>query len=297
MKETKALAAAALTIVLWSSAFPGIRAALAGYAPGELVLLRFLIASAALGLLALVTRMPAPRLSDLPGMLLLGLVGIGAYHTALTFGQQSISSGAAAVAISMTPVFMALLGTLLLGERLTALGWFGTGLSFAGIAIVSFGESGSLKWSNGVSLVIVAALATSLYFVLQKPYLKRYSPLQMTTIGIWAGTAVMACIWLPGLARSVQHAAAGPTIAVIYLALLPGTIGYITWAYALSRIPASILGNAIYLEPPIATLIGFLWLGELPSALTMLGGAITIVGVLVSSIWGRASDRIVDTAF
>jgi drug/metabolite transporter (DMT)-like permease len=119
----------------------------------------------------------------------------------------------------------------------------------------------------------------------------------MTTVGIWAGTAVMACIWLPGLARSVQQAATGPTIAVIYLALLPGTIGYITWAYALSRIPASILGNAIYLEPPIATLIAFLWLGELPSTLTLLGGAITIVGVLVSSIWGRASVRIVDTAF
>ncbi len=292
MNEPRALAAAAITIVLWSSAFPGIRAALAGYSPGELVLLRFLIASAALGILALVARMPLPRPADLPGMLLLGLVGIGVYHTALTFGQQSISSGAAALVVSMTPVFMALLGRFLLGERLTALGWFGTGLSFAGIVIVSFGESGSLRWSNGVSLVLIAALATSVYFVLQRPYLKRYSPLQMTTIGIWAGTAVMACIWLPGLARSVHQAAIGPTVAVIYLALLPGTIAYITWAYALSRIPASILGNAIYLEPPIAIVIGFFWLGELPSTLTMLGGAIAIAGVLISSVWGRASDQI-----
>jgi drug/metabolite transporter (DMT)-like permease len=161
MKEPKALAAAAITIVLWSSAFPGIRAALAGYSPGELILLRFLIASASLGVLAVATRMPVPRLADLPGMLLLGLIGIGVYHAALTFGQQSISSGAAALVVSMTPVFMALFGTLLLGERLTVLGWLGTGLSFAGIVVVSFGESGSLRWSNGVSLVILAALATS----------------------------------------------------------------------------------------------------------------------------------------
>lgn len=285
--DLKALAATAVSLVLWASAFPGIRAGLAGYPPGDLVLLRFLIASASLAAWALISRMSMPRLKDVPGMVLLGLLGIAGYQIALTFGQQTITAGAAVLIVTLTPVCMALFGTILLGERLTLVGWLGTLISFAGIAVVSFGESGGLRWSNGVTLVLLATLATSLFFVLQRPYLRRYSPFQMTAIGIWAGTALMAALWLPGLARAVQQAPLAPTLAIVYLGVLPGALAYVTWAYALSKMPASLLGNSLYLEPPIAIAIGFFWLGELPSALTILGGAVAIGGVVISSFWGR----------
>jgi drug/metabolite transporter (DMT)-like permease len=286
--DTKALAAIAISLVLWGSAFAGIRAALAGYPPGELVLLRFLIASAALAVWALISKMPVPRLRDLPGMAALGLLGIAGYQIALTFGQQTITAGAAVLIVTLTPIFMALFGTVLLGERLTLLGWLGTLISFAGIALVSFGESGGLKWSPGVTLVLLATLCTSLFFVLQRPYLKRYSPFQMTAIGIWAGTALMAALWLPGLIPAIRHAPPAATMAIVYLGVLPGALAYVTWAYALSRVPASLLGSSLYLEPPIAIAIAFVWLGELPVSLTILGGAIAIGGVVISSVWGKA---------
>lgn len=288
--EPKALAAAAISLVLWASAFPGIRAALTGYQPGDLVLLRFLIASASLGLWALISKMPLPALRDLPGMGALGLVGIAGYQIALTFGQQTITAGAAVLIITLTPVCMALFGTILLGERLAIFGWLGTFISFAGIAIVSFGESGGFHWSKGVTLVLVATLATSLFFVLQRPYLRRYSPFQMTAIGIWAGTALMAAIWLPGLTQAIRHAPLAPTLAIVYMGVLPGALAYVAWAYALSKMPASLLGNSLYLEPPIAIAIAFVWLGELPSVLTILGGMVAIGGVLISSFWGRAVE-------
>jgi drug/metabolite transporter (DMT)-like permease len=285
--DSRALAATATSLVLWGSAFAGIKAALPSYPPGELVLLRFLIASASLLAWALISKMPMPRIRDLPGMACLGLVGIAGYQIALTFGQQIITAGAAVLIITLTPVCMALFGTFLLGERLTLLGWLGTLISFAGIALVSFGESGGVKWSPGVTLVLLATLAASLFFVLQRPYLKRYSPFQMTAIGIWAGTALMAALWLPGLIPAIRHAPLAPTLAIIYLGVLPGALAYVTWAYALSKMPASLLGNSLYLEPPIAIAIAFVWLGELPSALTILGGVVAIAGVVVSSFWGR----------
>jgi len=68
IQNLKALAAVAISLVLWASAFAGVRAALTGYPPGDLVLLRFLIASACLAVWALVSRMPLPRLRDLPAM-------------------------------------------------------------------------------------------------------------------------------------------------------------------------------------------------------------------------------------
>ena len=290
--DSKALAATAISLVLWGSAFAGIKAALLSYPPGELVLLRFLIASASLAAWALLTKMPMPKLRDLPAMAALGLIGIAGYQIALTFGQGTITAGAAGLIITLAPLFMALLGRLFLGERLAITGWLGMLVGFAGVAVVSFGESGGkISWSPGVGLVLFATFASSVFFVLQRPYLERYSPFQMTAIGIWAGTALMAALWLPGLVQAVRHAPLAPTLAIVYLGVLPGALAYVTWAYALSKMPASLLGISIYLEPPIAIAVAFVWLGELPSALTILGGVIAIGGVMISSFWGRGAAR------
>lgn len=286
--DVKAMAAIAISLLLWGSAFAGIRAALAGYPPGELVLLRFLIASASLAIWAVISKMSMPKLIDLPAIAGLGLIGIAGYHIALTFGQQTITAGAAGLIITLAPLFMALLGTILLRERLAIYGWLGMLVGFAGVAVVSFGESGeTFRWSPGVTLVLFATFASSVYFVLQRPYLKRYSPFQMTAIGIWAGTALMAAIWWPGLIPAIRHAPLAPTLAIVYLGVLPGALAYVLWTYALSKVPASLLGNSIYLEPPIAIAVAFVWLGELPSALTILGGVIAIGGVVISSLWGK----------
>jgi drug/metabolite transporter (DMT)-like permease len=53
--------------------------------------------------------------------------------------------------------------------------------------------------------------------------------------------------------------------------------------------PAALLGNSLYLEPPIAIAIAFVWLGELPATFTFVGGIIAIAGVVISSLWGKAS--------
>ena len=288
MPDARTLAAVTVTVVLWSSAFPGIRAALTGYEPGHMVLLRFLLASVALGLLALATRLPVPRVQDLPGIFGLGLIGIGVYQAALTFGQQTLTAGAAALVVALTPVLMALLARLFLGERLTLWGWAGTALGFLGVALLAVGETGAVSLGAGVPLVLLAALATSVFFVLQKPYLGRYSALQFTTYGIWAGTVVMAGLWWRGLADAVTAAPLDATLSVVYLALFPGMVAYITWAYALARAPASILGNVIFLEPPLAMAIAYVWLAELPSLLAVVGGLIALAGVAIVSTKGQA---------
>ena len=287
MMDVRTLSAVTVTILLWSSAFPGIRAALEGYDPGHMVLLRFLLASAALAVWAAITRMPIPSRRDLPPILALGLLGIGVYQTALTFGQETVSSGAAALIVALTPMIMALLGVMFLKERLTLWGWVGVALGFAGVAVLTIGETEDVTFGAGVPLILLAAFATSIFFVLQKPFLARYSPLQITACGVWAGTLVMAVLWWPGVIDAVTDAPRATTLSVVYLALFPGMIAYLTWAYALSRAPGSILGNVIYLEPPLAMLIAYVWLAELPSLLAVLGGAIALLGVVVVTVKGR----------
>jgi drug/metabolite transporter (DMT)-like permease len=182
-------------------------------------------------------------------MLLLGLIGTERHQTALTFGQQTVSAGVAALAVALMPVFMALMGTVFLGERLTIAAWPGTVLSFVGIMIVSLGENGSLKWSGGIAACrisrtrhkrLLCAAETLPWALLAAPDDHDRHMARHDHQGLHLVT---------GQARSIQQAPVGATAAVIYLAIL-------TWAYALSRAPASVLGNAIYLEPPVAIVVG-----------------------------------------
>mgnify|MGYP005842185489 FL=1 len=284
--DAHTLASLGVTLIFWASAFAGIRAALEAYSPGHLALLRFLVASATLAIYAALTRMPLPRRRDVPAILALGFVGITVYHVALNYGEVSVSAGPAAMLIAAGPVFTAILATLFLGERLKAWGWAGIGVSFVGAALIALGEGEGLQFDPGALLILVAAAATATYFVFQKPYLKQYSALQFTAYGIWAGTLFML-VFLPGLPQAIQTAPPGATLAAAYLGVFPAAIAYVTWTYVLSRAPASIATSFLYLSPVLATLIAWVWLGEVPAALALVGGTLALAGVVLVNTRGR----------
>ncbi|HHE51430.1 MAG TPA: hypothetical protein ENL30_00015 [Candidatus Acetothermia bacterium] len=86
--DSRTLAALAVALVLWASAFTAIRAALVSYGPGELALLRFLTASIVLGIYAAISRISLPKLRDLPVIALLGILGITGYHRVSPISQR-----------------------------------------------------------------------------------------------------------------------------------------------------------------------------------------------------------------
>lgn len=284
--EPKALLAALVTLFFWASAFAGIRAGLLGYSPGHLTLLRFLVASSALLLYAFFARIPPPRGKDLPRLFVLGVLGITLYHTALNFGEKTVSAGAASLLIASGPVFTALLSNFLLKEKLSLWGWGGILLAFSGAALIAFGEGGGVRLEKGALLILLSALSTSFYFVLQKPLFARYPPQAMTVYTLILGTLPLL-FFAPGLGEALRTAPLSATLSVVYLGLFPGALAYFTWTYALSKTPASRLASFLYLSPLLAILIGYLWLGEVPSPLALLGGGLALLGVLVVNTWGR----------
>jgi drug/metabolite transporter (DMT)-like permease len=188
---TRVLGALAITLVLWSSAYAGIRAGLRGYSPSNVALLRFVVASFVLGIYALIVRLRLPLWRDLPGLILSGAIGISFYNLALNYGETQVSAGAASMLIASVPIWTALLATLILGERLTAVGWCGVLVSFAGVALIASGEGEGIHLSPQALVILVAAVTSAIYMVQQKRFLRRYSALEFSAYTIWAGTALM----------------------------------------------------------------------------------------------------------
>jgi drug/metabolite transporter (DMT)-like permease len=278
--DARLLAAVVAAVVFGASAYAAIGAALASYPPGPLALLRMLIASAALAVYAAVSGMRLPEARDLPAAVLAGLFAFALYNVALNYGQLTASAGAASLIVASIPIFTAVLAAAFLRERLDALGWSGIAVGFLGVALISVGEGGGFGVNAGALLVLLAAVSASVYFAFQKPYLQKYGSLAFTAYAVWAG-ALLLLPFFPGLIGEVRSAPPRATLAVVYLGVFPTVVAYASAAYVFSRLPASRAVTLEYLFPPVAIVIAYLWLGEIPTALSMVGGAVALAGVVL----------------
>jgi drug/metabolite transporter (DMT)-like permease len=283
---SRTLFALAFTLVAWASAFAGIRAGLRSYSPANLAIFRFLIASSVLAIYAGIANFRRPQLRDIPGLLFTGCIGITFYNLALNYGETRVTAGAASMLIASVPIFTALAARFWLHERLSATGWLGIFVSFAGIALIARGESGGIRLSPQALIILAAAITSAVYMILQKQYLARYSALEFTAYSIWLGTALM----LPfgsGLLSTLREAPVAATLSVMYLGIFPGALAYVGWAYVLSHGAAGRTTTLLYVIPVLAIAIGWIWLDEVPRLLTFAGGALALAGVCMVNMWGR----------
>jgi drug/metabolite transporter (DMT)-like permease len=209
MNRGKGAVAAGVTVVLWASAFVGIRAAGEHLSAGALTLGRLLVGAVALGALVALRGDPLPPRSALPRLLACGLLWFGAYNVLLNAAEQRVDAGTAAMLVNVGPVLIALLAGVVLREGFPRSLLAGCAVAFAGTIVIGLATSErSVDAGWGAVLCVGAAAAYSVAVVAQKPLLARTSALQITFLACVIGT--VACLpFAPALAGELGDAPAG----------------------------------------------------------------------------------------
>jgi drug/metabolite transporter (DMT)-like permease len=280
--QLKAKLALFFAVILWSSAFVGIRFAVASYSPGALALLRYAVASLFLLLLCWQFKLLQRRSwRDILSAMGLGVIGFAIYNVSINHGERTVTAGIASFLIGLAPIVVAVIAHQFYRERLGRMALVGFGIGLVGLVLIMVSES-QLEADLGVAWVLLAAVSGAVYTTFQKSLLQRFNSMEFTAWAIWGGTLVML-IYTPDVWREVQQASSLSTAVVVYMGIFPGVLAYFFWSYGFKHLSAAHAVSYSYWIPFFSTIFAFLFLKEIPHLIALLGGVIAIIGAILVS--------------
>ena len=279
--------AAAITMIFWASAFVVIRALSGALDPGPLALGRLLVGAILLTVIALARPRRAPiripRGRPLVMIIAYGVLWFGVYTIAVNAAGRYLDAGTSAMIVNLAPVIVAVLAGIFLGEGFPRQLVLGLAIAFAGVVIIASASRTGVVDPLGVALALTAAALYAVGVLLQKQALATVDPVTVTWLGAVAG-AVATLPFLPQLITQLASEPAAVTFGVVYLGVFPTAIAFLLWTYALSRTSAGRMAASSYVVPGIAVLLSWLFLGETPAAIALVGGAVSLLGVALTRL-------------
>lgn len=281
-----------LTIVIWGTTFISTKTLLADFQPVEILLFRFVMGFFALLLISPHRLRGVTRRQELT-FAAAGLCGICLYYLLENIALVYTLASNVGVIISVAPFFMAILSRLFLkGEGRLGAGFFvGFVAAMLGIALISFNGARLELNPKGDILALAAAFVWACYSILTKIISGYEYPIILTTRRTFFYGIIFM---LPALALfdfSPDWAQLGDltnALNILYLGLGASALCFVTWNFAVKRLGAVRTSVYIYMIPVITTITSALILGEPVTPLSLLGTALTIAGLFLSSLRGRA---------
>ncbi|MBK9927648.1 MAG: DMT family transporter [Anaerolineales bacterium] len=277
---------AVFAVIVWGASFIATKVVLQDISPTTTVWLRFTMGIVILGIAVLMRgQFALPDKKEWGYFALLGFLGITFHQWLQSNGLQTSEAGTTAWIVSTTPVFMALLGWIVLKEGLSWLKTTGILLAFSGVLlVVSKGDLSSISIGKfgapGDFLIMISAVNWAVFSVLSRRGLKSHpASLMMFYVMIlgWAFTSVLFFTG-DGLGEFSKLTFHG-WLGVTFLGVFCSGLAYIAWYDALQTLPAAQTGVFLYIEPLVAVVVAFFVLGEKTSVESLVGGVFILFGV------------------
>lgn len=284
--------AVATTVLLWASAFIGIRAAAPHFEATSLSLLRMAVGTLALGVIVLIRGFRMPPLRLLPWIAIWGFAWFSVYNIALNTAERTIDAGTASMLVNLAPLLVIIFGGIFLAEGFPRMVVIGAPVSFLGVILIGANAHGTAHFDlTGVLLGVASAVLAGGSMLMQKRLLREVDAVTMTFLGAAFGTITLLPFTghlMEDLSRIPSDPGAlGATAWVVYMGIFPTAIAFTTWAYVLRRATAGQTASTTYLVPLIVVLMSWLILGEVPTPIMLIGGVLCLAGVLITRMRGR----------
>ncbi|GAC1660815.1 MAG: drug/metabolite exporter YedA [Acidobacteriaceae bacterium] len=244
----------------------------------------FIVICLARGISLRVSRATAWKLA------LVGVLIMSVNNVLLVWAESLVASGWASVVISMVPIFVALLETVLPnGETLSARGWLGTILAAAGIlallwpslhGMAAGGHStGDLRTLAGFVILVVAALAFAVGSVLGRRFRFQLNTFVATAWQIGAAGLVNLVVATGGGTLRTAHFTREGLLAICFLSVFGSVVGLTAYTYLLQHVPVTKVSTYAFINPVIAVLIGVAAFHERLGASEVVGMVVILAGV------------------
>ncbi|MFT3895258.1 MAG: DMT family transporter [Anaerolineales bacterium] len=294
---------ATFVVVIWGASFIATKVALQEIQPVTIVWIRFTIGVLILGAaVALRKQFTLPDKKEWGYFAVLGFLGITFHQWLQSNGLQTSEASTTAWIVSTTPVFMALLGWLILRERIGLMTTLGIALAFIGVLLVSSkGDIASISVGKfgapGDFLIMISAINWAVFSILSRRGLKAYPASLMMFYLMALGWIFTSILFLagPALANSstpfIHNFLAGPGfgdianltpkgwMGILFLGVFCSGLAYIAWYDALQALSTAETGVFLYVEPLVAVVVAAIVLSEKITGISLIGGAIILFGV------------------
>lgn len=273
-------------VIIWGCTFVATKVALKEVKPETVIILRF-----AMGVLVLAAGVQIRRQwqpisrRDLLSLAGLGFLGITFHQWLQSTGLMTSAASTTAWIVATSPIFIVILGWLVLKEKISWLQVGGTLLATLGVLLVvtrgdlalfNIGHIGTM----GDLLILISAVNWAVFSVLSRGLLKRLpSALMMFYVMLFGWFFSAAFFFIRTNPADISHLTTSGWMAIIFLGLFGSGLAYIAWYDALQNLKANEAGVFLNIEPLVTMLVAFFILNEKITWASLLGGAVIIFGV------------------